>query len=223
MTTVFYKRISKIGLAIIALFFVLTGGYAYAIKTAEIVPVFRSYYFLVSTSTHIQASTQQTLLSGGAGYPLEKDGDIFVTIAVYSSENSARRAQGNLSEETQIIELAVDKLYFKGIKKKRTAKAIISAFSCLDDCIEVLEGEIVRLDDGATQNSSKRVLRTLSRQFSFLSQRYEETLPAFSTVFMNANAQIERISSGIVYASKLRYLLCDLCFSFVKLGEEFSL
>lgn len=223
MTAVFFKRFSKIARLLLACFFVTVGIYASVLGRVTSAPVFRSFYFLVSKTEHVQAGVYQSVLDGGAGFVLEENGEYFVALSAYRSKDQAEKVREGLTEDTEIIEYGVEKLYFKSYKEKRIQGEIISAFSCLEDCIEVLDGEITRLDKGATQSSSKNILAMLLRQFSFLGEKYGGTIPAFEELCNRAIEQIEEALQGIVYAAKLRYLLCDACFSFVKMGEYFSL
>lgn len=223
MTTGFFKRFQKIVYILLALFFLFIGGYAWTIKRRETVSLSRTFYFLVSKNTHIQAGVYQSVLDGGAGFVLEKEGEYFVALTVYQTQTQAETVWKNLSEETEIVEFSVDKLYFKGARDKKSKKGIISAFSCLGSYIQLLEKEIVRLNSGATQNSSKRVLQTLNRQIEFLEREYRGRFAPFESLCYRAKNLIKGALGEIVYVSDLRYLLCDMCFSFVKMSEFFSI
>lgn len=223
MSTAFFKRFLIIARLLLACFLVVVGVYAYVLGHVTITPVFRSFYFLVSKTEHVQAGVYQSVLDGGAGFVIEENGAYFVALSVYTDANQAEGVKQRLTKDTEIIECSVERLYFKGYKEKRAQREIVSAFFCLDGCIEVLEKEVSRLDKGATQSSSKNILRVLLRQFSFLGEKYGDLIPIFGGLCNRAIEQIEESLQGIVYATKLRYLLCDACFSLVEMGECFSL
>lgn len=201
-------------------------GYAQFLTKVKTVSADKSFYFLVSTSTHVEASTQTALQNGGAGYSITLGGREYVAFSAYSRESDGAQAcavMTGMGEDTELLSLGLGKLYFKTSKEKRNAAKIVGGLECLYGCIKVLEKEIARLEDGATQQSSKRVLRTLSRQFAFLKTEYERIFPSLAEVCNEAESTIQAFCEEVVYASRLRYLHCSLCDSYVELGEEFSL
>ena len=64
--------------------------------------------------------------------------------------------------------------------KKEKKNVYVSALDCLYQYIMVLDGEIARLSKGGTQESSKRILRILSKQFSNLANIYGRAYEKFS-------------------------------------------
>lgn len=201
-------------------------GYAEFLSNAKTVSTDKNFYFLVSTSTHVEASTQTALQNGGAGYSLVFDERDYVAFSAYSQKSDGEQAQTvmkRVGEDTTLLRLGVDTLCFKTFKEKKNAAKIVGGLESLYGCIKVLEKEIARLEDGATQQSSKRVLQTLSKQFSFLKTEYERIFPSLSKVCAEADSDIQTVCADIVYVSRLRYLHCALCNSYVHLGEEFSL
>ena len=147
----------------------------------------------------------------------------YVAISVYFSKTQAEIVQSNLSMPSMVLEKTTENLYFKTKKQKQKAKRIIGAFSCLKSCIGVLNGEIERLESGATQQSSKRILSDLRRQFAYLAKEYQKDFVSYAFVCEKASAYLLEITDGTVYVGDLRYLLCALCNSFVDLSKEFSL
>lgn len=220
MATVFYRRIALFFSAIIFCFSIL---YTFVLLNVQTVYVEKSFYFLVCENVHIQASTYETQLLGGAGYLLRTEEQDFVAVSVYLSEENAALIQKQVLLPTRIIALNSCKLYLKNVREKRLQAQLQNAFSCLGDCIELLNGEIVRIDKGATQETSKRILQTLCGNLFYLEKQYAETLPTFSRVFQQSREQLENVVGQIIYAQDLRYTLCFLCDCYVKLGEEYSL
>ena len=214
-------------LSVVSIVFVLISGlYAYSITTVKSVSVGKKFYFLISESTHIEASTHFVSQNGGAGYLLEENQREYVAFSVYLNEEQGQNVLSLMKpegEQTALLTLTSSNLYFKTHKQKANAEVIKGAFSSLYGCIEVLNKEIVRLDKGATQQSSKQVLKLLQRQFGYMEKKYKNSFPKFSQVCKEGSGQLIKIISDIVYVGDLRYLECSLCVSFVDLTKNFSL
>ena len=200
--------------------------YAILIQKAEVEKVSKNFYFLVSNSMHVEASTHAALLNGGAGYVLESGNREYAAYAVYLKEADVEWAQScmaNAGENTRILVLKSGDLYFKGEREKLSKESILGAFSCFYDCISILEQEIGRLEGGATQQSSKRILNVLKRQFAYLALEYDKAFPWYSTACRSAENFLQESMESVVYVTDLRYLACELCFSYIELSENYSL
>ena len=218
------KIFAVAGYAAAILFTLFFMGYAWVLRCATVYHVSQSFYFLVADSTHVEASAYIATLQGGAGYLLQADGREYSALSVYLSEDEGRQAQKALcAEEYILLEKRVEKLYFKTRAEKMKSNAVLNALRCLHDSIEVLSGEIRRLEEGATQESSKQTLGILAKQFSHLQMEYGATFGKFSAICAHAKAEIEKSVAGIVYSRELRYLSCMLCDSYMHLCEEFSI
>ena len=212
---------------ILPVFFVVCSlVYAVVIKKADVEQASKNFYFLVSDSTHIEVSAHVALLNGGAGYVLKNDGREYVAYAVYRKETDVERAQtcmANVGEDTQILPLTSGDLYFKTNEEKRKKESVLSAFFCLYDCISLLEQEIGRLEKGATQQSSKRILGVLKKQFAYLHKEYAELFPEYGAVCESAKTVLQKSIESVVYVTDLRYLACELCFSYIELSKTYSI
>lgn len=227
-TFLFYLKKVALGVAII-----LTVGFAYSaiayanvFTTAQTVVLNKDFYYLVDESTHTQAVSSFAQLQGGAGYLLEDNEREYVAYSMYFDKQDGETAKKALSEyqaQPSLQVISIDSLIFKSREEKRRAPMVINAFSCLDGCMQVLNREIVRLDGGATQQSSKRILTTLINQFAYLQHEYQTSYPAFANVCKDAATQLESCVADIVYVKDLRYVLCDLGVAYKTLSEEFSL
>ena len=222
----FGKRIQFLALfmAILCVFSALC--YAFLLWRVETVALWKSFYYLVSPSTHIQASTHITVHNGGAGYLLQWQGGEYVALSVYIDKEAGVTVQSALfetGEETLLLPITVDKLYLKTAKEKQNREKINGAFSSLYGCIQVVNEEIERLLDGATQQSSKRILRMLGAQLSFLHGEYEIVFPKFSKICKAVEQELFLIVENTVYVKDLRHLMCTLCFSYADLSKNFSL
>ena len=222
--------LKKIGIVLIV---ILTVGFAYSavaysnvLTNAHTVALNKDFYYLVDTSTHTQAVSTFAQLQGGAGYLLEADSREYVAYNVYFSEQdgtAAKQALEAYQTQPSLYTVSVADLVFKTKEEKKQAPIIVSAFSCLDGCMQVLNREITRLDNGATQQSSKRILQTLIKQFMHLSKEYQTSFPEYAAVCANATSQLQACTNDIVYVKDLRYLLCDLGVSYVQLSKDFTL
>lgn len=222
----FKKHIFKILADILSVLFTVGSiGYAGMLYCAEKVELRKNFFFLVSESTHIEASAYTVALNGGAGYLLSYKGQDYVALSAYLAEEEGERvkAAAGMLEETMLIKIGVDSLYFKTPREKAQTKTVVGALQSLYGCMEVLKGEVSRLDKGATQQSSDRVLETLERQFKFLKENYKEKFGKFSRVCENAEASLKNIRAGTIFVKDLRYLFCELCVAFTQLAGDFSL
>ena len=229
MSTVFlwkkkYGRLVIGGLSVFFTAVVLV--YAYFLTGVQAVGVYKTFYFLVSTSTRIQASTHHVSLGGGAGYTLSYAKREYVVYNVYLNGSDGKKACAAVTaqgENTELLSLGVEKLYLKTRAEKEQAQSVRNGMSLLYEYITLLSREIVRLDNGGTQESCKRILSELFAQLSFSEREYREAFPAVSLVYKNIVNTIEELRDGIVYSKDLRYLLCETCVAYIQLGESFAL
>ena len=225
-TEFFYKRIGRLLLyacvAVIVLGSLFLANY---LRRADSFTVGGNFYFLLNTSTHVQASVPLTQLKGGAGYLVKSEGK--VAYAVYMQKEEALKAQESLlllGERATVQEKLTERLYLKSRADKDKKDLYKGAFESLQGCIQVLSGEVKRLNDGATQQSTKRTLNTLSKQTKYMGEIYKNSFPACATL---CNDWAERLDGAaeqeIVYVWRLRYILCEACESYVQLTKAFCL
>ena len=229
MTAEFLTRKNGVRIfsCVLSVFFVFSMlSYAFFLKKAELSRLGKTFYFLVSDSSHIEASTHVAVLGGGAGYVLQTEGREYVAYAVYLTETGAESAQGVMAkngEKTRVIALKSPDLYSKTRREKLEQEKVNGAFSCFYQNTALLEGEIARLEQGATQESSKRILSVLSRQFAFLKASYGEVCKEYQAACEVAVTALNRSIGGVVYVTDLRYLSCELCVSYIQMSENFCL
>ena len=225
MATVFFKKSIK-NVAVIVSFFIISVSliFAYLLKNATCVAHSQTFYFLVSVSTHVEAGAYEVAQKGGAGYLLCTDERAYVAFSVYFTETESKSAQKNLrQDECKIVTKTAGNLYFKSYKEKQNASRIVDAFSCLRSCMDLLNKESVRLANGATQESSGRILKSLQKQFSYLGKKYETCFSDFSTMCKNAANALNTVMESTIYVKDLRKTLCSLCDEYVRLAGKFSL
>ncbi len=196
--------------------------YATIISLAQVVDKEKTFYFLTSEDTNVEAATYDVLLQGGAGYLLTIDKRERVVLSAYLS-NEQGRAVAEEIEGTKLLSLSTGKLYFKTLKQKRFAKTAVSALERLYSCLNVLTWEITRLDKGATQESSKRVLNGLAKQFAYMKKEHQSSYKGFAAVCKNAEESLRKMTSDIVFTRDLRFLQCELCIAYYQLSKEFSI
>ncbi len=200
--------------------------YAYFLIGIETVSLNKSFYFLVSENTHVEASTHIIEQNGGAGYLLEAGEREYVVFSVYLKESDGQAVLskvGALEENVSIVEQRIGKLYFKTRSEKEKKEQITGVFRSLYGCIEVLDKEIARLSNGATQESSKRVLGVLYKQLNYIAIETKAVFPQMSELCKNVAQKLFSFTQDIVYVKDLRYLQCEMCNKYVKLGETFAL
>lgn len=219
------KRIVALVVCICCIVFTL-GAFFYAgmLKRAERWAVRKSFYFLVRESTHIEASAEFVGLQGGAAYLLSHQGREYVTYSVYLNEETGRTVQAVFNEsDTQLLCVSIADIYFKTKREKAYKEEIKSAFKNLDGCMQFLNGIIDNLESGGTQESAKRLLFSLEKQFSYLASVYVKIFPKYSWVCKKGAKEISDLRADIVYTKDLRYLLCLFADAYVTLGKIFSL
>lgn len=220
----------KYGIRIVSLlicvFFLFGFSYANVLARMQKVEIEKSFYFLVSDSTHIEASTHTAKHQGGAGYLLSFKKQECVAYAVYFSENAGNAVKTALTEQgekVRLMERKAETLYLKTRKEKERASTYQSAFNVLYDCMQVLNGEITRLEGGATQRSSKEIVGKLAGQFHYLSKEYEKSYSSFATLCRRVGEELSVIANDTIYAKDLRYALCELADGYLDLNSSFVL
>jgi hypothetical protein len=218
------KRWIYLGISqLLAAFVLIMLVYAAFLSRAETVWVGKSFYFLVSKTEHIEAGAYDAKLDGGAGYLLEYEGREYVALAVYLNGEDGRAVHAANGEDTKLLQMDIDKLFFKGCSEKKNAPLYQGALDCLYGCMEVLGLEIDRLDDGATQQSAARTLGILLKQLRYLAQEYQTSFASCAKVCASAGERLEALLSDTIYAKDLRYLLCELSTGYMRLASTFSL
>lgn len=218
------KRWIYLGISqLLAAFVLITLVYAAFLSRAEAIWVGKSFYFLVSKTDHIEAGAYDAKLDGGAGYLLEYEGREYVVLAVYLNGEDGRAVHAANGEDTKLLQMHIDKLFFKSCAEKKKAPLYQGALECLYGCMEVLGLEIDRLDDGATQQSSIQTLGILLKQLRYLALEYQESFSPCAKVCASAGESLNALLNDTVYAKDLRYLLCELSTGYIRLASSFSL
>ena len=223
--SVFFLRKKAVLCVVFILSFVVTASslfYALIIGRAQVYKHNQTFYFLVSQNPHIEASSLTIKAENGAGYLLEKDGNNYVALSVYLSETDAKKALESAKHrftEITYIPVTSENLYFITRGEKINAQETVNGLKTLLTGIVLLDKEIYRLEKGATQQSTKRVIKDLSKTIVFLGKENE----LFQVLGKNTTSIVGESLENIVYLKDLRYLLCFLCDEYTRICAKFSL
>jgi hypothetical protein len=185
----------------------------------------RCFYYVVANSPHVQASTYTVELEGGAGYPVENNGTYYAAYAVYFSMDKAKEVALNLKNmgnAVKIVESGEQTLYFKSREEKRAKGKIINALDNLYACMLRLQGEIERLERGATQSSSKNKILSIVETMRFLAGANSGIGEYAQTCSVSAE-RLEGYARGVILAKDLRFELCKWSELYVRTCEIFYL
>ena len=198
-------------------------GSFYALYTTKI-HMKTEFHFLVSEEKSVAAGVEFAKLEGGAGYILRYNGKDYVVLSVYLSEKDAsfvQEALSNQNRQTSLICLSFTSLYFRGTQQRKVG-VYVGALQTFYECLSILERNIERLESGMTQEKCRAVLLELKRQFSYMYEIYANVYPDFAVLCGKLVGELQNIVEDIVYASRLRYILCDAVDGYLRLSKEFS-
>lgn len=184
----------------------------------------RSFHFLVLPTDNTQAAAGVSGLDGGAGYVMQSGTS--VALGVYFTLAQAEEVLSRVQiryPETEIVTFSTEKFHFKGKKEKRKADKIVASFSTLYEYLWLVFDESVRLENGGTQESSKRILGSVSRQLSFLGKENESVDEEIAKTCAEASEKIFLLTEKIVYAKDLRYFLCEYAERYIALFERYRI
>ena len=198
--------------------------YAAFLNQSESVWIGKTFYFLVSQTEHIEAGAYDVQLQSGAGSLLEYSGREYVVWAVYLDGEDGRMVQAAIAangENISLLQMDAEKLYFKSYREKKNASLYQGALNCLYGCMEVLGLEIERLDNGATQQSSKRTLSLLLKQLLYLPLEYETEFVEYANICKDMAESLNEVLLNTIYTKDLRYLMCDMAIKYLQLTSKF--
>lgn len=193
----------------------------YAVKVALEV----EFHFLVSEEKSVEAGAEMMKLEGGAGYILRYNNKDYAVLSVYLSQEDAQSVQEVLSLQNRradLICLSTKTLCFRGKTLRKKVDLYMGALRTFYSCLIVLEENITRLEKGLTQEKSKGSLTGLKRQLYYMSEVYADAYPDFSSLCGKMERQLQIECGGVVYASRLRYILCEAVDGYLDLTEKFA-
>ena len=191
------------------------------IKKAPALNYSASFYFIVSEELNIEASTELIKFGGGAGYLIQKGAREYVALNVYLDKIEAENVCERLTSAGNKVEILV---FEKSITSmagmaKNTQKYYAGGLSSLKSCISVLSQTINLLDKGLSQERACAILQDLARQLSYLANEYTQ-YEKFSLACNNFSRRIRLECQEVLYAAKLRFILCDCAVGYLQLLEK---
>jgi hypothetical protein len=225
MATVFF---AKKGFIFGVFAVIITGiccAYAWGISCAKTLFIHKTFYFLAAENVNVQAGAFEMELQGGAGYPMQFGEREYAVMSVYFSRDAANGvlAQLDNKKEMTVLSRSCDKIYLKSRKEKLKAEKIKGGLSVLYACIRLLNGEISRLEKGATQESSARVLKAIAAQLCFWGKSNRSELPSFARGQEEIGESLLGFAGKVIFTQDLRYELCKMSDFYLQICSKYSL
>ena len=225
-TDFFKKKRFFLGIVCIILIAALVFVAIFPFIRSQKVYIGHQFHYLIVNTENVEVGVFNAQLDGGAGYLLNVNGKECVALSVYTNEKNGKAVCDSLQksgERCALITLGLDSIKLKTREEKKNRQQIIGAFQSFHACLSVLEQEIFRLDKGATQESSKRLLSKLKAQFSFLEKQYSSVFSSYAILCSQTSEGISEILKGEIYTKDLRSVLCEASYGYICLGKSFSL
>ncbi|MBQ8657865.1 MAG: hypothetical protein IJ506_01915 [Clostridia bacterium] len=201
-------------------------GYCCFLNSRAVIALDKDFYFLTIETQTVEASAIEIKRDGGAGFLLKSGKSAEVALSVYFSENEGNKiADLNKEkyEDLKVTHLNCGKLYLKRSVSNDEAKKLADAFDNLYGHILLLNEAILRLDNGQTQEASKRILKEISDNFGYLKNAYAGKYKTLASLYAKGEEALEAQIENIVFAKDLRYLLCELSKGYIDFAGEYSL
>ena len=227
MATSFLQKKLIYGLSIFISAFIVVLSFFYGVflSKTKVVARFETFYLLVAEELRIEAGAEFIKLEGGAGYLLRYEGTDYLLMSVYLSETdgeSVRVSLTGMGRAVQLLSVSVKYLYFKGEEKEQSTM-YMSALDALKSYLCVMERCVSMLDNGATQESVKRILIPMRRQLLYLSNLYKTEYSPFAKLCSSIATELGEMENGILYTRDLRYLSCGIVDGYLRLCKKFTL
>ena len=216
------KYIKYIVNCILAAVFSFVGIYAILLSKAEKIDTDKSFFFLVDTSMHLEASAQLTVWRGGAGYLLQASDKEYVAYCVYFDREYAEKVQQEVPDSL-LLEITAPAVFLKNRKDKANALLYREGLSNLYLYAECLNAGITSLEKGQTQESIKKYLKTLSGHCFRLFSLYKEGFSECARIFQEQAKQLSNAISDTVYLNNLRYILCQCIDGYLCIADKFAM
>ena len=197
-------------------------GYAGFLNGAVKIGAQKTFYYLTTSVESVEVGVLDVTKNGGAGYVLDGNGKEVALSVYFNAEDAETVFATNLHkyDGLKIAKRATNAIYVKRYSDKKRAKKIASDFENARRHIAMLEEILIGLETGETQESVKRKLGALKESFQTLeSTSISELCPLFAC----GRQGTHDLENGVVTASELRYLLCELSFSYTHAAGAFTL
>lgn len=216
---VFLKRVAAFAAVSFCLF---SFSYAAFINGAVKIGAQKNFYYLTTNAESVEVGVLDVTKNGGAGYVLDENGGEIALAVYFNSMDAENVFASNLSNYRR-LKVCLRKgnaLYVKKRSDKKRAKKIKADFEAARRHIAMLDEILVGLENGETQEAVKRNLGAMRESFQTLEvSSIEELRPLFAC----GRQGVSELGSGIVTASELRYLLCELSVLYTRASGAFAL
>lgn len=214
----------KVGLGLCLAAIALCCAFSASVSFATERQFIRGFHFVVIVTDKMQAAAGWNALDGGAGYVMQSGEG--VAIGVYFSLSDAQSVQKKACEYYPRVEVEtrrVERLRFLDRTEKRNADKLVAAYATLYEYFRLLFQESVRLLEGGTQESSKRILRSAGEQLVFLGESNAAVDEGFASVCKLAGEDLQTICKESVLVKDLRYFLCKYAEEYLSLIGRYEL
>ncbi len=180
----------------------------------------KEFYFLTVQAETVEVSAFEIQNDGGAGFMLPKNR---MALAVYFTKSDAEKVltkNKDRYEKLSLVCLSCEELYFSR-ERKEERESVINALNTLYEHIFLLNELIVRVENGQTQEASKRILNEIEGNFLYLEKSYKN-FSALSKLYGNSAEKLREQTENFVFTKNLRYVVCGLCKGYLDFAGEYS-
>jgi len=214
----------RIIFAVCFCFLFCVGGYTLYLKNRTVVPLGKEFYFLTVQAEGVEVSALEVQKDGGAGFLLPSKYGRKIALSVYFNQTDGEKVFVKNQEKYQNLSLVCvrcDSLYFGG-ESVEERKAVLAALNTLSEHISLLNELIERVENGQTQEASKRILGEISENFDYLTKLYRKKFPVLSKIYQRSGTKIQKQTADLVFAKDLRYVVCELSKGYIDFTEKYS-
>lgn len=231
----FLSVLKKTSFSLLCAFSVIFTAFSlsYAVQTSFVQEIIlnKCFYFLVAEGENAQACLASAQLYGGAGLPLQYNGNEYAVYACYADKQQSENARDNLSKNgriTLIIPRYCDRVYLRTRAQKAQKNEIIGWLYTLDDCSEVLSRAVESAESGimnqsALKNAVCAVKSVLSALTKTVTDKADENVIICAQRCAAYRDELSEISDSIVFARDLRRIHAAICSEYIRLASAYAL
>ncbi len=200
-------------------------GYCFFLNSRTVIALDKDFYFLTVETQTVEVAALEVKRDGGAGFLLRADNSEKVALSVYFSEfecNQIVELNKKKYEDLQVTRFNCGNLYLKNASRDE-GELLVAAFDNLYGHMLLLNETILRLDNGQTQEDSKRILSEISSNFGYLNKAYAGKYKTLASLYAKGKEVLDEQIKNIVFSKDLRYLLCELSKGYIDFAGEYSL
>ncbi|MDE7158629.1 MAG: hypothetical protein K2N74_03555 [Clostridiales bacterium] len=188
----------------------------------------QKYYFLVRDceSATAAAVAGQIYVSGGSGYYIESGELNAVVLSCYFREEAAGLVCESMKEkgvESRVVALAPKDLYLNGkiaVESTRISANAETADSCARLLYDTANG-LERTE--ISQEEARAAVRGVQKSLQGLClENRGDAYGRWNALLTEAERKCGEVADGILFSKDVRYILAQLCYAVVNLGNYFS-